>query len=142
MSSLDVVHMIMQHLSTPDLAKWSALMDDDALIETPFSPPWLPRAFRGRAEWEPTMLRWFGDVFHSFEWIDLDLRPAADPEYVYGTGKSKGLAKSGAVYQNEYSWIFRIQNGKMTQYTEYFNPLNVLEAFGDEQGARSIGRKD
>lgn len=140
-SSLAIVQRIMAHLSAGELDQWAALMDDNAVIETPFAPSWLPRRFEGRAAWDVTMRRWFGELFTRFEWIDLDLQAAADPEVVFGTGKSKGYAKDGRIYENEYCWIFRVRDGKMTEYREFFNALHVLKTFGDEEGARRIGRQ-
>jgi uncharacterized protein len=140
-SSLAIVQEIMAHLAAGRLQQWSAMMDDAAVIETPFAPPWLPRRFEGRAAWDVTMRRWFGELFDRFEWIDLDLQAAADPAVVFGTGKSRGFAKDGRVYENEYCWIFQVRNGKMTGYREFFNALKVLETFGDEEGSRRIGRQ-
>ena len=37
---------------------------------------------------------------------------------------------SGGTYNNRYIGIFRIVDGKVVHFTEYFNPFVLAEAFG------------
>jgi ketosteroid isomerase-like protein len=92
----------------------------------------MPCRYTGRAEWEQMMRAWFGATFDSFAWSDVELHAGADPNRVFGTGKSRGVMKDGRVYENEYSWIFRLRDGRIVDYIEYFNPLNIIKTFGSQ----------
>lgn len=40
------------------------------------------------------------------------------------------VIKAGGTYENDYIGTFRLENGKVVEYTEYFNPIVMAKAFG------------
>jgi ketosteroid isomerase-like protein len=53
-----------------------------------------------------------------------------DPNYVFMQFTSEMDLIQGGKYENQYLATFRFKDGKIIEYTEYFNPIVMAKAFG------------
>ena len=54
----------------------------------------------------------------------------ADGEFVAMQSRGKSTAKNGKSYNNTYCHVFRINNGKIRELTEYLDTELVTSVFG------------
>ena len=108
-----------------DLDGWHALLSDDVVVHTPFSPTGDATRFAGRAEIEAR----FGAArrrMPSLRFYDLEVLATEDPQRFVATCRSEGSMANGAAYANTYCWLFTVVEGRITAWTEYFDPQQVL----------------
>ncbi|KUG09967.1 nuclear transport factor 2 family protein [Solirubrum puertoriconensis] len=53
-----------------------------------------------------------------------------DPNFLFVQFRGEIDIKAGGKYENDYLGTFRLQDGRIVEYTEYFNPLVMAKAFG------------
>ena len=59
-----------------------------------------------------------------------NLYTTEDPSVVFARFRGEIEIKAGGKYENDYIGIFRLENGQIVEYTEYFNPIVMARAFG------------
>ncbi|RZM19542.1 MAG: nuclear transport factor 2 family protein [Pedobacter sp.] len=52
-----------------------------------------------------------------------------DPDYIFMEFTSQTELVQGGTYENQYVATFRFQDGKILEYTEYFNPIILAKTF-------------
>jgi uncharacterized protein len=106
---------------------------EDAVLALPYAPAGTPREIAGRtaiidyisllADYIPQGIF----VDHRFDTL------AKDPGHVIAWyAASTQLLTTGREYANTYVTEIEIRDGKVTRYTEYFDPINWLVAQGGE----------
>lgn len=110
--------------------EFMALWHEDGVFEQPYAPPGFPAVLEGaeaiRRHVEP-----MPQVFATFAYHDLDLHATDDPELFVCTVRSEAtVLGSGRPYNNHYVIFFRIRDGRIALYREFYDPLIVLDAFG------------
>ena len=60
----------------------------------------------------------------------MEILATEDPERWVATCHSRGTMGNGRAYQNRYCWLFRIRDGKIVWWAEYFDPQEVLAVRG------------
>ncbi len=55
-----------------------------------------------------------------------------DPNFFFVKLRGEIAIKAGGGYENDYLGTFRLENGKMGEYTEYFNQIVMAKAFNNE----------
>lgn len=116
-----------------DFAKWPELLTDDVVMRFPYSPPGIPNHCEGLAA-SQEQTGGIMSMIKSFAWHDIDLHVGEGLDIVFGTGRSEVTTAAGKPYGNQYCFIFRFRGDKIADYSEYFNPLKVLESFGPDAG--------
>jgi uncharacterized protein len=53
-----------------------------------------------------------------------------DPNFFFVKFRGEIEIKAGGKYENDYLGTFRLENGKVVEYTEYFNQIVMAKAFG------------
>lgn len=53
-----------------------------------------------------------------------------NPDFFFVKFKGHIEIKAGGVYENDYIASFLLKDGKIIEYTEYFNPIVMARAFG------------
>ena len=53
-----------------------------------------------------------------------------DPDFVFVRFRGEIEIKAGGKYENDYLGTFRLEDGKIKEYTEYFNQVVMAKAFG------------
>jgi ketosteroid isomerase-like protein len=126
--SVDLARRWLTALAEADYAAWPSLVADDVRMSFPFAPPGIPDRCDGGAACQ-TAIRTFFAGIASFVWQDLQLFPARDRAVVFATGRSEVVLRTGKPYRNEYCFMMRFRDGKLSEYREYFNPLPAIAAF-------------
>ena len=108
-----------------DVEGWLGLLAADIVVDTPFSPTGDARRFEGIEAVE----RRFADArrrMTALEFLDLEILATEDPERWVATCRSEGRMGDGSPYANRYCWIFRVRDGSIVWWCEYFDPQEVL----------------
>jgi ketosteroid isomerase-like protein len=108
---------------------WPTYAADDVVIRLPFAPPGVANELRGRTH----AIEALSDLWKakkSFAWHDVVIRGTDDPELFVTTARSEAVLMSGQHYANNYVILTRLRDRKVVEHVEYFNPLPVIEAFG------------
>jgi ketosteroid isomerase-like protein len=53
-----------------------------------------------------------------------------DPQFIFVKFRGIIEIRAGGTYENDYLGTFRLEKGKIVEYTEYFNPIVMARAFG------------
>ena len=53
-----------------------------------------------------------------------------DPQFIFVKFRGIIEIRAGGTYENDYLGTFRLENEKIMEYTEYFNPIVMARAFG------------
>lgn len=119
--------------ATNQMKKFKELWADDAVVEFPYAPPSLV----ARVEGKEAIFKYYKDTPNQFtEWKFTISRfyETPNPNIVliewHGTAK---IAGTGRLYDQIYIGYLQMRDGKIFHYKEYWNPIIVLEAFGDTQ---------
>jgi len=111
-----------------DASCWREILTDDAVCNTPSEPdPARPEHFVGR---EAILDRYFlrRDAMAKLDFLDVEVLKTDKPGTVVVTCRSEGEYLTGGTYANRYAWIFSIQNGKIREFSEFFDPKPVVAA--------------
>jgi uncharacterized protein len=122
-------------VATGPAEAWPARVADDVLIRLPFAPPGVTNELRGLAQAVASL----GAVWKlkdRFTWHDVVIRKTEDPEFLVTTARSEAVMLSGQRYANSYVILTRFRNGKVIEHVEYFNPLPVIQVFGQSEPKR------
>lgn len=108
------------------------------LLKTVFAPqgrqlnPYVPEGFPKSFDGSEAIYKQYSSLPQMFGQMKF-------PRTIYGTEdpntffvRFKGLIdiKAGGRYENDYLGVFKLRNSRITEYTEYFNPLVMAKAFG------------
>ena len=106
------------------------LLSPDVIVDTPFSPKGQPIHFEGI---EQVRARFGGGraAMKALEFFDLEILATEDPEKWVATCRSEGTHVDGRSYANSYCWIFRVRDGKIVWWCEYYDPQPVMEFVDD-----------
>ena len=55
----------------------------------------------------------------------------ADGDYVVVEARGKATTKSGKSYNNKYCWVFRLEDARIKEVTEYMDTQLVVTTFGE-----------
>lgn len=124
----DVAALWLDALARADFAAWDALVHDEVTMRFPFAPPGIPSHCEGREACRKVVRAFFAAI-ERFEWYEVSLHAAADPELVFASARSRARLRNGRDYGNDYCMLLRVRAGRLLEYREYFNPLPAIAAF-------------
>lgn len=94
----------------------------------PYVPEGFPKSFDGRAAIHKQYSS-LPDRFASMKY-PRTIYATEDPNFFFVKFRGEIIIKAGGSYENDYIGTFRLENGKVVEYTEYFNPIVMAKAFG------------
>lgn len=108
-----------------------------AVIREVFSPdaqqliPYAPPGFPKRLEGAEAIFQQFSGLTAYFGQMRFprQIFVTEDPDFLFVKFQGNMEVKSGGKYENEYVGTFRLKDGKIVEYVEYFNPLVMAKAF-------------
>ncbi|WP_179228547.1 nuclear transport factor 2 family protein [Leptolyngbya ohadii] len=123
----DVVEAYFIALETGRFEVLREIFAEDAKQIMPYSFGNFPRSFDGREG----IYRQYSSLPEIFSKMSFPrtIYPTENPDVLFVQFKGDIEIKAGGRYQNDYVGIFRFENGLIKEYTEYFNPILVSEAF-------------
>lgn len=94
----------------------------------PYSPAGFPESFDG-AE---AIYKQYSGLVANFGKMTFprQIYATEDPNFFFVKFTGEIEIKAGGKYENDYLGTFRLQNGKVVEYTEYFNQVKMAKAFG------------
>jgi ketosteroid isomerase-like protein len=118
----------------------AALFAEDGRQVMPFAPEGFPKRLDGRA----AIARQYGGLpaaYASMRFPGLVVRDLADPDEFLATYRGDIALKAGGKYDNVYAGHFVVRDGRIVEFTEYFDPIVLQRAFGGRlEGTFSVPR--
>lgn len=112
-----------------DVAAVVAAFTDDGVMNTPCLPSSYPRTRRGAKDIGETFGFLFAAVFKKFSWVDLEVHTTDVPGLLCARSRSNVVLTNGQIYANEYAMFAKIRNGRIAEYTEFFDTERAVDAF-------------
>ena len=118
-------------LKTQNMDKWVHLWADDAVIEFPYAPA----GSTSRLEGKSAIKDFFMDsskYVNFLAWTDLQIYPMLAPDTIFVEFRSEAeVVGKDRSYNQVYCGFLQVKDGLIVFYREYWNPMIVLEAFGN-----------
>ena len=116
-----------------NIPQWIELFHEDAVFEYPYAPPGFPQRYVGKA----ALFERFKDfpkMFRFDEFTDVQMHQTLDPNLIVVEFLGRGeVLTTGKPYHQRYISVVQMQDGKISRYRDYWNPLVVLEAFAESE---------
>jgi ketosteroid isomerase-like protein len=125
----ELVRSFFGKLEAFDVDGFVALFAPDGRQLMPFAPEGFPTHLDGR-DAIANQYRALPQNFASMKFPDLKIVDTAEASMFVATFRGEIALKSGGRYDNTYLGVFVIRDGHIAEYTEYFNPIVLLNAFG------------
>ena len=93
----------------------------------PYAPEGFPKSFDGAEG----IYRQYSGLIANFGQMVFPRKIYAteDPDFFFVQFRGEIEIKAGGKYENDYLGTFRLKNGKIIEYTEYFNQTAMAKAF-------------
>jgi ketosteroid isomerase-like protein len=125
----EVIRAFFRKLEAFDIDGFALLFAPDGRQLMPFSPDGFPTRLDGRAA-VFEQYRALPQSFTSMKFPDLRIIDGLDPSPFIATFRGEIQLRAGGRYDNTYAGVFVIRDGQIAEYTEYFNPITLVRAFG------------
>ena len=126
-----VVEAFFAALEAKDLDRFLAVWADTGRQVMPFAPAGFPQELVGKA----AISQQYGSLPENYVSMQFPrtIHDGANPEHFFVEYRGEIVVKAtGKPYNNTYIGVFQVQNGQIVQFTEYFNPIVLNEAFGQD----------
>jgi uncharacterized protein len=114
-------------LETANFEKLKEIFAEDAKQLNPYTLEGFPKSFDGR-EGIYKQYSSLPAMFGSMK-FPRTIHATENPNVFFVQFKGEIEVKAGGRYENDYIGIFKLENGLIKEYSEYFNPLLVAKAF-------------
>lgn len=110
-----------------DIAAWIDLWDDNGVFEFPFAPDGWPKRLEGKAAIADYMRGYPDHIdLHDFPYVEMHQTTAAQTIVVEMRAVGR-LVETGSPYDMTYIAVVTVEDGRITRYRDYWNPLLVLQ---------------
>ncbi|MDH6436809.1 ketosteroid isomerase-like protein [Streptomyces sp. SAI-144] len=110
-----------------DIAAWIDLWDDNGVFEFPFAPDGWPKRLEGKAAIADYMRGYPDHIdLHDFPYVEIHQTTAAQTIVVEMRAVGR-LVETGNPYDMTYIAVVTVEDGRITRYRDYWNPLVVLQ---------------
>jgi uncharacterized protein len=117
-----------QAILNHDAAAFTDLFATDSVIEAPFAGPALPGRISGQRAIRQMFARLVDSPIQIDELETTALYQTNDPEVVIVEITTKGrIASAGQSFATSHIQVFRIRDGKIVLFRDYFNPAGLAE---------------
>lgn len=112
-------------LKNKDIPGWMAIYTEDATHQFPFAPPGAPVRLEGKAQIQAFMQQ-LPQLLQFGELTDIRVRETGDEIIAEAVGHHTRLADGKPLTIN-YVWFITQKQGKVSNFTDYMNPLQLAE---------------
>jgi ketosteroid isomerase-like protein len=93
----------------------------------PYAPDGFPKSFDGA----DGIFKQYNGLTASFGQMKFPrtIYATEDPDFFFVQFRGEIEIKAGGKYENDYLGTFKLKNGKIIEYTEYFNQVVMAKAF-------------
>ncbi|MCA6091093.1 nuclear transport factor 2 family protein [Streptomyces sp. SCA3-4] len=118
-----------------DIAAWVDLWDENGIFEFPFAPEGRPKRLEGKAA-VAAYMRGYPDHIDLHDFPHVEIHQTTAPETIVvemrGVGRWVGTESP---FDMSYIAVVTVENGLITHYRDYWNPLVVQNAAADFTGS-------
>lgn len=124
----EVVDRFFVALETQEFEILNEIFSEDARQLNPYIPEGFPKSFDGR----DGIFKQYSGLTENFGQMKFPrtIYVTEDPNTVFVKFRGEIEIKAGGKYENDYLGIFKLDSGKIVEYTEFFNPIVMAKAFG------------
>lgn len=115
-------------LETQQFEKLKEVFAEDGRQLNPYSPEGFPKSFDG----SEGIYKQYSGLIANFSAMKFPrtIYATEDPNFFFVVFKGQIDIKAGGKYENDYLGTFKLKDGKILEYTEYFNQVVMAKAFG------------
>jgi len=126
-----VFRRMLELLTAKDMDGIAGLWAPDGTAEFPFAEAGAPTRLSGR-EAVRAHLAGYPDVYDVTGVMAVRVHRTADPETVIAEFSSEGRSvRTGAPYRMDYITVVTVRSGLITEYRDYWSPVQTARAGGD-----------
>ncbi|HET6857793.1 MAG TPA: nuclear transport factor 2 family protein [Streptomyces sp.] len=127
----------LQLLLDKDIPGWVDLWDESGTLEFPFAPDGWPQRLEGKAAVADYM-RGYPDHIDLREFPRLEIHQTVAPETIVVEMRGVGrLVKTDSPFDMTYIAVVTVENGLISGYRDYWNPLGVQDPATHFAGSNS-----
>ncbi|MFD4460584.1 nuclear transport factor 2 family protein [Nocardia sp. NPDC058480] len=124
-SPADLYRHSLRLLLDKNIAGWVSLWAEGGIMEFPFAAPGWPERLEGK-EAIAAYMRNYPDHIDVHDFPDLRIHQTTDPETIVVEMRGIGrLVQTDAPFDMTYIAVVTVQDGRITSYRDYWNPLAV-----------------
>lgn len=125
-----IVDRFFTALETQQFEVLKEIFAKDGRQLNPYSPEGFPKSFDGAEG----IYRQYSGLTANFGQMKFPRQIFAteDPGFFFVKFRGEIEINAGGRYENDYLGTFRLENGRIVEYTEYFNQIVMAKAFGIE----------
>ncbi|WP_030677576.1 nuclear transport factor 2 family protein [Streptomyces cellulosae] len=110
-----------------NIAAWIDLWDDQGVFEFPFAPDGWPKRLEGKAAIADYM-RAYPDHIDLHDFPHVEIHQTTATQTIVVEMRAVGLlVATGSPYDMTYIAVVTVEDGRITRYRDYWNPLVVLQ---------------
>lgn len=115
-------------LETPKFEMLKEIFAINGKQLNPYSPEGFPKSFDGA----DGIYKQYSGLTENFGQMRFprEIFATEDPNFFFVKFRGEIGIKAGGKYENDYLGTFKLKDGKIIEYTEYFNQLVMAKAFG------------
>lgn len=123
-----VIEAFFEALETQQFDRLLEIFTEDARQINAYIPDGFPESFDGRA----AIHKQYSSLPQNFGQMNFPrtIYSTSNPDVYFVKFQGEIEIKAGGEYNNDYIGIFRLKDGLIHEYTEYFNPIVMAKAFG------------
>ena len=124
----DIIDRFFNALETADFDVLNQIFSEDAKQLNAYIPEGFPKVLDGR----DAIYKQYSGLPQNFGEMRFPrtIYGTEDPNVFFVTFRGEIEIKAGGKYENDYIGIFKLRDGLIYEYTEYFNPIVMAKAFG------------
>lgn len=127
----DLYRHSLRLLLDKNIPAWVDLWDDDGVLEFPFAPDGWPKRLEGKAAVGDYMRGYPDHIdIHDFPSVDIHRTTVAETIVVEMRGVGR-LVETGGPFDMTYIAVVTVENGRITHYRDYWNPLAIQDPASD-----------
>ncbi|MEW1913981.1 nuclear transport factor 2 family protein [Kitasatospora sp. NPDC085895] len=124
----------LQLLLDKDIPAWVDLWHEDGVLEFPFAPEGWPRRLDGKAAIGDYMRR-YPDHIDLCDFPDVTIHQTITPGTIVAEMRGVGrLVKTGSPFEMTYIAVVTVEDGLISSYRDYWNPIAVSRPGADFAG--------
>ncbi len=119
-------------LMATDTEAWAELLSEDVIVDFPYAPSLgYPDQKRGRTAMYNHIKTALVDM-ENLTFSNVRKYRTEDPDVIWAElHASAHVPSTGRRYEQDYVGQFKVKNGKIVYYSEYWNPIALTDAFGN-----------
>ncbi|MEV0224823.1 nuclear transport factor 2 family protein [Streptomyces sp. NPDC050704] len=124
-------------LLNKDISAWVDLWDENGILEFPFAPEGWPKRLDGKAAVAEYM-RGYPDHIDLHDFPSVEIHQTVTPETIVVEMRGVGrLVDTDGPFDMSYIAVVTVENGLITRYRDYWNPLAVQDPATHFAGSNS-----